>query len=340
MKEKVRQTVFDVLFGVARSVGAEVKVRMGRVPETRRNTRQSHLSLAKQILNVALERGMKPGDHLPEQAFSEVCGVSRTPIRSAFKLLEEKSILHWRQEEGYFLSVAAGGQAARALRDLEEAEDSLAHRILSDRAERRIDEVQSVSALARRYGASRNAVLLALKILSQDGIVTQLPGRAWAFQPMIDSPKSIDESFDFRLTMEPQAILAPGFSLDIKRAGLLRTQAEEFLNADEERITHGGFRRIDNEFHVLIAQCSANRFVRGGLLVHHRLRKASRRGSSTPNFRLRQAMAEHLEILDSLERNQFDLAADQMVVHLRRSRIRRPEAANRGIPPLLRGPRA
>ncbi len=308
--------------------------------ESRRNTRQSHLALAKQILDIALERGMKLGDHLPEQAFSEACGVSRTPIRSAFKILTLNEILEWRQEEGYFLSMSTADQATKALQEVEEAEDSLAHRILSDRAERRLDEVQSVSALSRRYSASRNAVLIALKILSQDGIVTQLPGRAWAFQPMIDSPKSIDESFDFRLTMEPQAIVAPGFSLDVKRAGLLRSQIDDFLHAEENRATTGGFRRIDNDFHSLIAQCSGNRFVRGSLVAHHRLRKASRMGTSMPNFRLRQAMVEHLEILDSLERNQFDLAADQMIVHLRRSRIRRPEAANRGIPPLQRGPRA
>lgn len=313
------------------------------MPEIRRTTKQSHLDLARQILSIALERGLKEGDHLPEQVFSEACSVSRTPIRSAFKILEVNNILYRRKDEGYFMAAAATSQATKALqalRALEDAEDSLARRILSDRAERRIDEIQSVSALARRYGSTRNTVLLALKILTQDGIVTQLPGRAWAFQPMIDSPKSIDESFDFRLTVEPQAILAPGFSLDIKRAGLLRSQIDEFLGAGEDRVTTGGFRRIDTDFHILIAQCSSNRFVRGSLLAHHRLRKASRRNTSMPAFRLRQAMIEHLEILDSLERNQFDLAADQMVVHLRRSRIRRPEAANRGIPPLLRGPRA
>ncbi|UWQ92417.1 GntR family transcriptional regulator [Rhodobacteraceae bacterium M382] len=308
--------------------------------EIRRNARQSHIALAKQVLSIALERGMRRGDHLPEQAFSEACGVSRTPIRSAFKMLERNSVLEWRQEEGFFLAVDSADQASKALEAFEEAEDSLARRILSDRADRRIEDVQSVSALVRRYGVSRNSVLLALKILSQDGIVTQLPGRAWAFQPMIDSPKSVDESFDFRLSMEPQAIMAPGFSLDIKRAGLLRTQIDDFLRAGEERLTTGGFRRIDTEFHSLIAQSSGNRFVRGALLAHHRLRKASRRSTSMPSFRMRQAMIEHLEILDSLERNQFDLAADQMVVHLRRSRIRRPEAANRGIPPLTRGPRA
>lgn len=283
---------------------------------------------------------MKAGAHLPEQVFSEACGVSRTPIRAAFKILEENEILSWRQEEGYFLNIQSAEDAAEALRRLEEAEDSLAHQILSDRAERRIGDIQSISALVRRYSASRNSVLIALNVLARDGIVTQLPGRAWAFQPMVDSPKAVDESYDFRLTTEPQAILAPGFSMDSNRAGLLRNQMEDFLSAGDDRVTTSGFQRIDYEFHSLIAECSGNRFLRGSLLAHHRLRKVTQKGTTIPGFRLGQAMREHLDILDSLERNQFDLAADQMTVHLRRSRIRRPEAANRGIPPLMRGSRA
>lgn len=305
----------------------------------RRKSRHSHHALARQIIGIALERGMKAGSHLPEQVFSKACGVSRTPIRSAFKILEENEILSWRQEEGYFLNIRSNEHAADALRRLEEAEDSLAHRILADRTERRLGDIQSVSGLVRRYSASRSSVLNALKVLSRDGIVTQLPGRAWAFQPMVDSPKAIDESFDFRLSTEPQAILSPGFRMDSSRAGLLRSQMTKFLDAGGEGLGTAAFLLIDFEFHSLIAESSGNRFLRGSLLAHHRLRKVTRKGTSIPGFRLGQAMQEHLDILDSLERNQFDLAADQMTVHLRRSRIRRPEAANRGIPPLSRSPR-
>lgn len=305
----------------------------------RRSSRQNHLALAQQVLALALERGMGAGDHLPEQSFSEACGVSRTPMRSAFKILEEKEILEWREEEGYFLALGEADELHAAARRLDDLEDSLAARILSDRAERRIEDVQSVSALTRRYGVSRNTVLLALKILARDGIVTQLPGRAWAFQPMLDSPRAIDESLAMRLVLEPQAILAGGFQLDSSRAGLLRGQMEEVLQIREGRITAAGFLRIDTDFHGFIAECSGNRFLRGTLLTHQRLRLATQKDSSIPDFRIRQSIEEHLDILDSLEGSQFDLAADQMVLHLRRSRIRRPAAANRGISPLLRGVR-
>ncbi|MEL6433080.1 MAG: GntR family transcriptional regulator [Pseudomonadota bacterium] len=305
--------------------------------EMRRKTKQNHLLLAQKVLHITLERGMRAGEHLPEQAFSRACGVSRTPIRSAFKILENNSILSWREEAGYFLEIETREEHAEALRKLEGLEDSLAQRILSDRAERRIGEVQSASALVRRYNVSRSAVLNALKILSYEGIVSQLPGRSWAFQPILDSPTSVDESLAFRLTLEPQAILTPSFSMDFKRAGLLRNQMDDILKQPDGRITFSAFQSTDTEFHSFIAECSGNRFIRGALLAHHRLRRTTQKDDSIPDFRLRQSLAEHLEILDSLESKQFDLAADQMVLHLRKSKVRRPEAANRGIPPMKRG---
>ena len=304
---------------------------------TRRASHQSHLSLAKQVVDVVFERGLRSGDHLPEQVFSDACSVSRTPIRSAFKLLESKGILEWRQERGYFLADLSPDAVTAALSELEGGEASLADRILADRADRRLSDIQSVSALARRYSTSRSAVLFALKVLDRDGVVAQLPGRAWAFQPMIDSPKALTESFELRLQMEPLALTSPGFALDGKKAAVLRGQMEDFMLLDEAAATAARFRRADIDFHILIAESSANRFVRSTLMAHHRLRMASKTGGTIPAYRMRKAMEEHLDILDSLDRKQNDLAADQMTVHLRKSNIRRPEAANRGISPLLRG---
>jgi DNA-binding GntR family transcriptional regulator len=171
-------------------------------------------------------------------------------------------------------------------------------------------------------------------------LVAQLPGRAWAFQPMLDSPQAIDQSFALRLILEPQSILAQGFDLDTKRVAVLRRKMDDFLKDAGGRMTAAGFRRLDIEFHCLIAEACGNHFIRGALLAHHKLRSATQKDTSIPDFRLNQSLQEHQEILDSLERNQFELAADQMVLHLRRSRIRRPEAANRGIPPLVRVARA
>lgn len=304
---------------------------------SRSNTRQNHLKLARQIVGIVLERALKEGDHLPESMLSEACGVSRTPIRSALKLLENKDIVTRREEEGFFLNMRPELISANEALLLDDVEDSLAMRILNDRTERRITDVQSVSALVRRYDAPRSAVLNALKILSSDGIVTQLPGRAWAFQPILDTPNSLSESLAFRLSLEPQAILSPGFSMDSQGVGLMRQQMEDFLGRPDGSMSGVAFLRLDCAFHSFIAQSSGNRFASGALLAHQRLRQTTQKDISVPDFRLRQSLEEHLDILDSLERMQLELAADQMVLHLRRSQIRRPNAVNRGVLPFVRG---
>jgi DNA-binding GntR family transcriptional regulator len=67
------------------------------------------------------------------------------------------------------------------------------------------------------------------------------------------------------------------------------------------------------------------------------LRLSTQKDHAIPDFRLRQSLEEHLDILDSLERLQLQLAADQMILHLRRSQIRKPRTINRGILPPGRG---
>lgn len=307
------------------------------MPKTRSNTRQNHLKLARQIVDFIAEHGLTKGDHLPESRLSEAFGVSRTPVRSALKVLENEEIVQRRAEGGYFVSLTPEKIAVDGLARLEEVESSLAARILNDRAERRITDVQSISALVRRYGAPRSAVLNALKILSSDGVVTQLPGRSWVFQPILDTPNAVDESLAFRLTLESQAITATGFRMDSQKTGLLRQQMETFLESCDGSMSAMAFLHLDCAFHSFIAESSGNRFAKGALLAHHRLRLTTQKDHTIPDFRLRQSLEEHLDILDSLERSQHQLAADQMVLHLRRSQIRKPQTVNRGILPLTRG---
>ena len=198
--------------------------------------------------------------------------------------------------------------------------------------------MQSVSLLIRRYGTTRPTVPNALTVLQQQGIVERVPGQSWAFRPILDTPAAVADSLQFRLILEPAAILAPGFDLDPAKARPLHLQMTEALAAPEGRISGMAFRRQDTDFHALIAQGAGNRFMRDALLAHHRLRRATQKENATPEFRLRQAIQEHLEILNSLGRRQFDVAADQMTHHLRLSRNQRPDAANRGSPPMMRLP--
>lgn len=301
--------------------------------------RKSHAELARQVLDVARALSMRPGDPLAEQAIAAQCGVSRTPVRAAFMILQSGGFLMRRPGGGFALAVDLERNTGAMERQLEAPGESLADRILADRAARRLDETLSVSSLARRYAVTRPAVQNALKVLQQDGVLDRGPGHAWSFRPILDTAEALAESHQFRLVTEPQAILAPGFELDQARARQLRQQTEDLRDAGPGGIGAAAFHALDTEFHALVARGSANRFLREALLAHHRLRRITQKEIGAPEFRLRQALAEHLDILDSLEGRQFDVAADQMSLHLRLSRRQRPDAANRGSPPLTRGSR-
>ncbi len=80
---------------------------------SRSNTRQNHLKLARQIVEIVLERGVQEGQHLPETVLSEACGVSRTPIRSALKILENNDIVQASRRRRVLSELAAGEDRGR-----------------------------------------------------------------------------------------------------------------------------------------------------------------------------------------------------------------------------------
>lgn len=305
------------------------------MPSDTSRPRTSHRDLAQRILDLARQRGFAPGARLPEQQIASLCNVSRTPVRAALRLLAEQGVVRREAEAGYSLAVdlAARGAAAKTLPSTQE--DELAEAILRDRSARRLDGTVTASALMRRYGADRKTVLKALNRLSDGNIVERAPGQSWLFRPAPDAPEALAESYEFRLLLEPAAILTPGFELDGMMAAGLRRGIEALLAMPDAAFDLRAFQKLDVDFHQLIAEGSANRFVADALLAHLRLRRLPGVYAGVNVFRLKQSIREHLGILDQLESRQYEVAADLLRVHLRLSRSQRPQAASRGAPVLF-----
>jgi DNA-binding GntR family transcriptional regulator len=297
--------------------------------------RASHRDLAERILDLARQRGLAVGSRLPEQQIAQACNVSRTPVRAALRLLSEQGFVQWQPEIGYSLAVDLTVPALANAELPNAAEDDLAQAILRDRAARRLDETVTVSAIMRRYSVRRNAVLNALKRLSEDGLVEKAPGQSWLIRPALDGADAQAESYEFRLLVEPMAIAAPGFRFDASRAAVLRERMEALLSLADASFDIREFQRLDADFHDMIAKGAANRFVAEALAGHLRLRRLPGALAGVNIYRLRQSTREHLAILDQLDARQFEAAADLLKVHLRLSRNQRPQAANRGAPALF-----
>jgi len=59
--------------------------------------------IADRIRNAIIEGQLKPNDHITESALTEQLGVSRTPLREAFVLLEREGLLRIERHKGCFV---------------------------------------------------------------------------------------------------------------------------------------------------------------------------------------------------------------------------------------------
>lgn len=300
-----------------------------------RRPRTNHLDLAQRILDVARQRGFAPGTRLPEQQIASLCNVSRTPVRAALSLLAEQGVVRWEADTGYIMAIDLAAQPAISAELPAAEEDELAEAILRDRSARRLDQTVTVAGLMRRYSAERKTVLKSLNKLTEENLLDRAPGQSWLFRRAPDDPEVQGESYEFRLLLEPAAILTPGFQLDGARAAMLRQGMEALSALPDAAFDTREFQRLDVDFHGMIAEGCANRFVADALADHLRLRRLPGIYAGVNVFRLKQSLREHLNILDHLESRQYEVAADLLRIHLRLSRSQRPQAASRGAPALF-----
>jgi DNA-binding GntR family transcriptional regulator len=312
----------------ARSKGSK-----SRIPPTqRRNT--TRLALAERILAWLRQRDLTPGDHVPERLATEAFHVSRTPVRAALALLADEGVLERRDQRGFF--IADRMLEARRPLAAPTPEAGLHEAILRDRFSKRLDAEVTAAHLARRYGASRAAVLRVLGRLQSDGIVERALGQRWVFLPALDSLRSQEDSHRFRLVVEPAALLQPGFALDPRRARDLKSALTELTRQDARQLDLKRAIETDIAFHEAIGDASNNRFLADAIRRQSRLRRLAITGMQVPPARLIESCREHLAILEAAETGDLARASELMREHLTASLRARPGFVNRGAPPLLR----
>ncbi len=299
-------------------------------------TKTHHLDLAQKIMDIALDMGFQQGERLVETNLAKACHVSRTPVRTALKLLDQLGLAVKSAEGGYLLACDPASAWKRVMAQHGNAEQELIEMILRDRSGRRLAQRITVSELMRRYKVSRKLVQKSLELLQEQTLVTRAAGQSWILSPGLDDAAVRQQSYEYRILLEPQAILSEGFSLDVNRAAMVRRQTEALLAAVANSIDLGAFQKVDNSFHDLIARSAGNRFVSESLLAHNHLRRLPGAIARMSDYRMRTSLQEHLKILAFLESEQFEVAADLMRFHLRASSQWRPSLANRGAPALVR----
>lgn len=293
-------------------------------PEAGKRSRKA----AALILDYLDARSLHEGAHVTESGLAEALNVSRTPVRAALEQLTELNIVAPAgPRRGYHVTASAeriGGLARQpgAVDD----EETLYLAIADDFLNQRIPEQFSEADLLRHYGVSRGLLSRVLQRMASDRVIERNPGYGWRFEPLLKSVEAHDESYRFRLAVEPAALREPGFALDPSWAARTRREHETILAMPPSRVSMVRFFAMNADFHETLAAASGNVFFHRAIQQQNQIRRFQNYAWTYGEDRIATCCHEHLAILDALEKGENEWAATLMSRHLELASRLKPSA--------------
>jgi len=287
------------------------------MPQRQRpNSSKLQVRLAGRILTHAKDQDFGAGAWLSENALAQAFGVSRTPIRGALAALSKRGLVSVVPRRGYVLKRAVREQDLELFADTESEDDLLTERMAADRLVGKLPDQVSEADLMRRYGVARALLVRVLTRLAQDNVAERRDGHGWQFLPTIDSLQLHDESYRFRLLIEPLCVTEPTFRLDVAGARRLHEEHTALVAGGWKHISGVKFFELNANFHEFVASCSGNRFVHQAIVHQNRLRRFLSYHWAYGSQRMLGSSNEHLQILDRLLEGDQERAAILLRLHL------------------------
>ncbi len=278
------------------------------------------LTVPARILDLIRDDGLPPGSHLPAQMLADRLRISRSPVNQALELLHGKGLLHREPNRGYFLATEIDGpttQLAESL-GLDDGRSASAvyFRIAEDRLQGLLPDAFSETLLRQRYQLTSAQLQSLLHRMAQEGWVRKKPGYGWEFSPMLTTPESLIQSYRLRLALEPAALREPGYH--IAPEVLARCRAAEI------HLLKGGIRTDSADqihergvrFHEALVEGCGNPFFIDSIRRVNRVRRLLSYRSTQDRKRYKQHCEQHLAILDLLEQERNEEAAQALSDHL------------------------
>lgn len=287
------------------------------------------LHVVREIVAYVRQGNLSAGDHVAESILAEALGTSRTPVNSAMRFLASIGAVARDPNRGYFLRKNASELSDVATQLSTQPDDPLYIKIAADRLAKRLPDLVTEAELMRQYDCSRAMLRKALSRIQQEGWVEKAIGHGWEFQSMIDSPQAYEESYSFRLALEPAGIMSPGFHPDRGELGALLKRQQFIADTGYESMTAIELFEANKEFHETLARWSGNRFMLQSIRRVDQLRRLVEYSQAKNRKPRRSHALEHVAILESIAEHDFLKAAGLMRTHLEDAR--RSKVASDGI---------
>lgn len=272
--------------------------------------------LAMQITELILRQELRAGTHLTEQWIADALRVSRSPVRGAMQLLEGLGVVAKEPNRGYFLKKSPASLKRSTLATESDPEEARYLKVADDRLKGSLGGEFTEAELMRRYDMTATQTRRLLTRMAREHLVHKKPGHGWAFEPVLDSTKAHNQSYRFRMIIEPAAILEPGFRINQAAFDRSRKLQQQLLDGGILKLSRVELFTISSEFHETIVECSGNRYLLDALKRQNQLRRIIEYRATLDRSRLVSQCREHLQLLDLLEAGKHREASTFLRQHL------------------------
>ncbi|MCB1969750.1 MAG: GntR family transcriptional regulator, partial [Geminicoccaceae bacterium] len=153
------------------------------------------------------------GTHLGAQALADRFNVSRSPIREALKLLTEAGVVEQKVNRGSYVVQAEPNTLAGLPPAFAIERESPYQRIANDWRINTLPEEVTEQYLRDRYGVTKAQVQDILVRAVREGWAEPKPGYGWRFLNVARSTESFRQIYQFRMAIEPAAMLSPDYAV-------------------------------------------------------------------------------------------------------------------------------
>lgn len=277
------------------------------------------IDVARQILLLAKKEGWRTGHSINEKSLATRFGVSRSPMRAALEILQDKQLVRLIPNKGFVVAVDLNTEQYLDLLSASETE-SLKQQILRDRSVGQISQEVSENELTERYKVPRGTIRKALAQLSSLGLVHRQRGHGWAFVDSLDSSESLAESYRFRLAVELAGLMEPGYHAEPDELVSLLAAHEKILaqTEDDNEISRPDWLNLNSSFHEAVAAWSGNRFILQAVRMQNELRYLRELSAfdRLQRARIEKSLNEHIQVLRHIQTGDLDLAHTVLRRHL------------------------
>lgn len=280
--------------------------------------RASELSnkISLRLLRDIASGSFSAGDHVGAQQVADRYGVSRTPVREALSVLEDKGLLKRRPNRGYFVTDERPEAAVEWLEREQIANGDDYQRLAEDWLTDLLPEEVTEQFLRQRYDWTKSKVNDMLVRAAREGWAERKEGYGWRFLPVAKTAEAFDEIYRFRMAIEPAAMLEPTFELDRKILTEQRRIQQNMLEMDLKTMPGETLLENGSKFHEALIRFSQNPFFLMALQRVNRMRRLMEYRAEINHERLVEQCSEHLEIIALLESGNVVDASYRMRQHL------------------------